>query len=128
MLFNSLHFILFLPVVILLFYLTPGKLRWMLLLGASCYFYMAFVPAYILILFFIILLDFWVGIKLENSESQKTRKLILTLSLIANISLLAFFKYFNFIFIQFIITFFFLIIQYNFLIYINLIALIYLSY
>lgn len=97
MLFNSLHFILFLPVVILLFYLTPGKYRWLLLLGASCYFYMAFVPAYILILFFIILLDYWVGIKLENTKNQKTRKLILTLSLIANISLLAFFKYFNFL-------------------------------
>jgi len=97
MLFNSLHFLLFIPFVIILFYLIPGKSRWILLLGASCYFYMAFVPAYILILFFIILLDFWVGIKLENTENKKTRKLILTLSLIANISLLAFFKYFNFL-------------------------------
>lgn len=97
MLFNSLHFILFLPVVIFLFYIFPKKIRWGLLLIASCYFYMAFVPAYILILFFIILLDFFVGIFLEKIKTQKKRKLLLVFSLIANIGLLAFYKYFNFI-------------------------------
>lgn len=97
MLFNSLHFIIFLPLVIVLFYVLPGRYRWAGLLVASCYFYMAFVPMYILILFFIILLDFGVGIWLENTTNRFKKKWILILSLSANIGLLAFFKYFNFL-------------------------------
>ena len=67
-----------------------------MLLLASCYFYMVLVPSYILILFFLILVDYVAGIYIERAEGKK-RKLILVLSLIANIGMLAFFKYFNFI-------------------------------
>jgi alginate O-acetyltransferase complex protein AlgI len=62
---------------------------------SSCYFYMAFVPAYILILGFTIVIDYFAGIWIENSKGSN-RKLFLILSLIANIGVLAFFKYFNF--------------------------------
>lgn len=96
MLFNSLHFLLFLPVVVAIYYLLPMRYRWMLIFVASCYFYMAFVPAYILILFFIILVDYVSAILIERSEGKK-RKLFLIGSLLANILLLCFFKYFNFI-------------------------------
>lgn len=58
---------------------------------------MAFVPIYILILFGIILIDFTSGILIENSNSKSRKKLILTLSVLSNLVLLAFFKYFNFI-------------------------------
>ncbi len=97
MLFNSLHFFYFLPIVFILYYFIPQKYSCVLIFIASCYFYMAFVPKYILILFLIILIDYFSGIKIENSKSKKNKQIILTISLICNIALLAFFKYFNFI-------------------------------
>lgn len=96
MLFNSLPFLIFLPVVVLLYYLLPQRFRWILIFVASSYFYMAFVPKYILILFFIILVDYFSGIAIEGAKGRR-RKLFLALSLIANILLLSFFKYFNFL-------------------------------
>lgn len=95
MLFNSIHFLFFLPVVIFLYYVLPHRFRWMLIFAASCYFYMALVPAYILILFFIILLDYFSAILIEKRQGR-SRKMILAISICANIGLLAFFKYFNF--------------------------------
>ena len=96
MLFTSLQFVLFFIVVTILFYLLPHKYRWMLLLLASCYFYMAFVPVYILILGFTIIIDYFAGINIEKSVGHK-RKALLIISLIANIGVLCFFKYYNFI-------------------------------
>ena len=96
MLFNSLHFILFLPIVVMLYYLLAPKYRWMLIFVASCYFYMAFVPAYILILFFVIGIDYFSGLLIEGSEGKR-RKLYVIVSLLSNILLLAFFKYFSFL-------------------------------
>src|SRR5689334_6986171 len=95
MLFNSLHFLFFLPVVVALYYLIPIKFRWILIFFASCYFYMAFVPKYILILFLIILIDYYSGRAIENSQGKR-RKAWLIASLASNILLLGFFKYFNF--------------------------------
>lgn len=57
---------------------------------------MAFVPIYILILGFTIVVDYFAGILIENAQGKK-RKLFLSLSLIANIAVLAIFKYYNFI-------------------------------
>ncbi|MBN8692495.1 MAG: MBOAT family protein [Bacteroidetes bacterium] len=97
MLFNSLEFLLFFPLVTFLFYVIPHKYRWMLLLLASCYFYMYFKPVYILILLFTIIIDYFAGIYIERAKSQKQRKLLLVLSIISNIGILVFFKYFNFL-------------------------------
>jgi alginate O-acetyltransferase complex protein AlgI len=96
MLFNSIHFFLFFIIVTPLYFLLPHKFRWMLLLGASCYFYMAFVPVYILILGFTIVIDYFAGILLESTEGKK-RKYWLIASLIANIGVLTIFKYYNFL-------------------------------
>ncbi|MCC6370357.1 MAG: MBOAT family protein, partial [Bacteroidia bacterium] len=95
MLFNSLHFLLFLPVVVALYYLLPHKFRWLLIFVASCYFYMSFVPKYILILFAIILIDYTAAIAIEKA-GDKRKLLYLILSLSANLLLLGFFKYFHF--------------------------------
>ena len=95
MLFNSLHFLFFLPVVVILYYLLSYKYRWILIFIASCYFYMALIPSYILVLFFLIGVDYIAAIKIEQLKG-KSRKAVLVASLIANIGLLAFFKYFNF--------------------------------
>ncbi|MBC8035160.1 MAG: MBOAT family protein [Chitinophagaceae bacterium] len=96
MLFNSFSFLIFLPLVCILYYMLPHKFRWLLLLLSSCYFYMAFVPLYILILGFTIVVDYFAGIYIENSTGKR-RKAFLVCSLIANIGVLAVFKYFNFI-------------------------------
>ena len=66
------------------------------MLISSCYFYMAFIPIYILILGFTITIDYFAGIFLENAEGRR-RKLFIIVSLCANIGVLAVFKYYNFI-------------------------------
>lgn len=66
------------------------------MLASSCYFYMAFVPIYILILGFTIVIDYFAGIFIEKSVGKR-RKLLLVCSLVANIGILAVFKYYNFI-------------------------------
>lgn len=95
MLFNSFEFFIFFPVVTVFYFLIPHRFRWAWLLAASCYFYMAFIPAYILVLFFIILIDYFAGLYIEKSTGKK-RKLFLLISIFGNIGLLAFFKYYGF--------------------------------
>jgi alginate O-acetyltransferase complex protein AlgI len=95
MLFNSIQFAFFFPAVTLLYFLLPQKARTPLLLVASCAFYMAFVPKYILILALLILVDYTAGILIENAHGHR-RKVFLIVSLCANIGMLGFFKYFNF--------------------------------
>jgi D-alanyl-lipoteichoic acid acyltransferase DltB (MBOAT superfamily) len=96
MLFNSIEFLVFFPIVTIGYFLLPHKFRWLWLLVASCYFYMAFVPIYMVILGFTIIVDYYAGIFIEQSEGSR-RKWFLVMSLIANIGVLAVFKYYNFI-------------------------------
>lgn len=96
MLFNSFHFIFFFLVVTSLYFTIPHKWRWLLLLTSSCYFYMAFVPIYILILGVTIVVDYFAGLYIDSTQGRK-RKMFLVLSLIANIAVLCVFKYFNFL-------------------------------
>lgn len=95
MLFNSLQFLVFFPVVTLIYFLLPHGWRWLHLLIASCIFYMYFIPIYILILIFTIIIDYIAGIMIENA-SGKRRKAFLVMSIVANVGVLAIFKYYNF--------------------------------
>jgi len=95
MLFNSFDFLVFFPLVTLLYFLLPHKFRWALLLIASCTFYMFFIPVYILILAVTILIDYFAGMYIEKSEGKK-RKLYLIISIISTCLVLFIFKYFNF--------------------------------
>ena len=97
MLFNSYEFLYFFLAVTSLYFLLPHKLRWMLLLAASCFFYMFFKPEYILILAFTIIIDYYAGIYIEKQTEKSKKKRYLIFSLIANIGVLAIFKYYNFI-------------------------------
>lgn len=97
MLFNSVYFLYFFIIVTGLYFLLPYKTRWMLLLSASCFFYMFFKPEYILILAFTILIDYYAGILIEKETKKKEKKKYLIISLVANIGVLAFFKYYNFL-------------------------------
>ena len=95
MLFNSFDFLVFFPLVTLLYFLIPHKFRWALLLIASCFFYMFFIPVYILILLVTILICYFAGMLIEKSEGKK-RKLYLVISIISTCVVLFVFKYFNF--------------------------------
>lgn len=95
MLFNSLEFLIFFPSVLLLYFLLPHAYRWILLLGASCLFYMFFIPKYILILFVTIIIDYFAGIYIARSEGRK-KKVWLIASIISTCVVLIVFKYFNF--------------------------------
>lgn len=95
MLFNSLLFLFFFSIVTSCYYLLPPKIRWIWLLAASCYFYMYFRPQYILIIFFTIIVDYIAGLLIENTTGKK-RKLFLLISIIVNVGVLAFYKYFDF--------------------------------
>ena len=96
MLFNSLQFAVFFVVVTSLFFALPHRFRGALLLAASVYFYMAFVPVYILILIGTILVDYAAGFLIDRSQGR-ARKSWLIVSIVANVGVLAFFKYFNFV-------------------------------
>ena len=95
MLFNSVSFLIFFPIVTFLYFALPHRARWFLLLIASCIFYMAFVPIYILALGFTIIVDYCAGLLMSGATGIK-RKVYLVASIIVNVGLLAFFKYFNF--------------------------------
>ncbi len=95
MLFNSFQFLVFFTIVTTLYFVLPHKYRWFQLLVASCVFYMAAIPVYILILFFTIVVDYFAGILIENADEDR-KKPFLIMSLVANIGILAFFKYYNF--------------------------------
>ncbi len=96
MLFNSFEFILFFPIVTFLFFVFPYKYRWMLLLTSSCIFYAFFKWEYIFILLFTIIIDYYAGIWIHKTQGVK-RKWALATSLVANIGVLALFKYYYFI-------------------------------
>ncbi len=96
MLFNSLAFVWFFAFVTALFFILPHKYRWLLLLLSSCYFYMDFLPIYILVLAFTIVIDYYAGLLIERSSGTR-RKWYLRMSIFANIGILGFFKYFNFV-------------------------------
>jgi alginate O-acetyltransferase complex protein AlgI len=97
MLFNSVEFLIFFVLSTVLFFMIPHRFRWFLLLFASCLFYMFFKPEYILILAFTIAIDYYAGLKIDSAVDHAVRKKYLVLSLIANIGILAVFKYYNFI-------------------------------
>ncbi len=96
MLFNSTDFLFFFIVVSTTFFLIPHKFRWVLLLGASSYFYMYFKPIYIVILAFTIVIDYFAGILIENENNLKRKKIFLIASIVSNLGVLAIFKYYNF--------------------------------
>src|SRR5688572_6505375 len=95
MLFNSLEFAIFFPIVVCLYFWLPQNARTVFLLIASCVFYMAFIPAYLLILAITILVDYAAGIRIEKATGT-TRRAWLVTSIVATCAVLFVFKYFYF--------------------------------
>lgn len=96
MLFNSLNFLVFFVVVTALYFVLPQRLRWVLLLAASCVFYMFFIPVYILILLGTIVVDYYAGIWIEDSKDPSQKRRYLWMSIVSVCAVLFAFKYFNF--------------------------------
>jgi len=97
MLYNSLQFFFFYIIVTIAYWNLPNKYRWQLLLLSSCYFYMVYIPKYILVLGCTILIDYISGIYIEKISNKHVKKSLLIVSLLSNIGILLFFKYFNFL-------------------------------
>ena len=94
MLFNSIEFLIFFPVVIAVYFLLPYKLRRYFLLAASCFFYMSFIPKYILILLFTTIVDYTGARLIEKfRDRKKLSKTFFIIALTCNIGLLVWFKY-----------------------------------
>jgi alginate O-acetyltransferase complex protein AlgI len=96
-LFNSFQFIFFYIFVLAVFSMLRGTPRKIFVLIASYYFYMCWSTRYIWVIWGITILDYFAGLQIERSETQARRRLYLGLSIAANIGLLFFFKYYNFL-------------------------------
>ena len=98
MLFNSISFAIFLPIVFTLYWLLRKNLKFqnILLLVASYYFYGCWDWRFMFLLGFSTFLDYYSGIKIEEATSQNLKKIWLTISIGINLGFLGFFKYYNF--------------------------------
>jgi alginate O-acetyltransferase complex protein AlgI len=96
--FTTLPFLVFLAVVFLVYWGLPRH-RWRMvwLLGASCLFYISWHPWLILLIVASASIDYLVALRLPELSSVRQRRLLLVLSIGANLGLLAFFKYTNFL-------------------------------
>jgi alginate O-acetyltransferase complex protein AlgI len=97
MVFNSLEFLLFFPLVVMGYYLLPHRYRWMLLLAGSYYFYMCWKLEYVFLILISTAVDYIAGLRMEHHRgNKKAMTTWLVLSLVINLGLLFAFKYFNF--------------------------------
>ncbi|MHA3788827.1 MBOAT family O-acyltransferase [Flavobacterium hauense] len=99
MLFNSIQFAFFLPIVFLLYWwIGPKNLRKqnILLFAASYFFYACWDWRFLFLLMFSTLLDYYTGLKMEDAKSQKIKKIWFWISICINLGFLGTFKYYNF--------------------------------
>lgn len=93
--FNSLQYVLFLPVTVALYFILPKKIKNPMLLLASYFFYMCWEPVYALLMLFSTAATYLCSILIDKKALGK-RKLWLVLCLTVNLAILFFFKYYNF--------------------------------
>ena len=97
MTFNSLPFLIFYPVVLLLYFVLPKRARLPLLLAASYFFYMYYQPSLIVLILATTLVSWLAALGISRTENKYVRRLLLSLSLIVCLGTLFFYKYFNFL-------------------------------
>ena len=96
MLFNSIQFLIFFPLVVTIYFVIPNRYRWILLLGASYYFYMSWKPEYLVLILVSTLVDYYAGLQMGKTDDKSKLRKFLILSLCSNLGILFAFKYFNF--------------------------------
>ena len=97
MTFNSWEFLLFYPIVALLYFVLPKKLKWPMLLIASYYFYMCYQPELVFLIFGTTLISWIASNAIERTEDQDTKRVWLAITLAVCLGVLFFYKYFNFL-------------------------------
>jgi D-alanyl-lipoteichoic acid acyltransferase DltB (MBOAT superfamily) len=95
MLFTTFSFVVFLPVVLLLFYVLPRPARRYLLLAASLFFYMMWRAKFVILILGLITVDYFAALWISRRHGARRRAALL-LSLTANVGMLGWFKYANF--------------------------------
>lgn len=100
MFFTSFDFFVFFPCVVILFYIIPHRFRWVLLLLSSSLFYLVFSWHYLLLLYGVILVNYLIGKKILSRDGRLNRLLYIS-GILFNILVLCFFKYFNYLEIDF---------------------------
>jgi alginate O-acetyltransferase complex protein AlgI len=108
MLFNSIDFAIFLPIVFFLYWFVANKnlkLQNFLIVAASYLFYGWWDWRFLSLILFSTVIDYTVGRKLRVEENQNTRKILLWTSILVNLGFLGFFKYYNFFLDNFITAF-----------------------
>ncbi len=95
MLFNSLTFLYFFPLVVGFYFLLPHRFRWALLLASSYYFYMCWRAEYVLLILFSTMVDYFTAQMMYKTAVQGARRFWLSISIITNMGILFGFKYFN---------------------------------
>ena len=95
--FNSLQFLLFLAIVLLLYWLLPHKFRWALLLVASYYFYMSWNPQLVFLILGTTAVSYGAGIAISRTQKKGWRRFWLVTALVVCLGVLVFFKYFDFL-------------------------------
>ena len=99
MLFNTIGFAIFLPIVFALYWLTDKrglKIQNLLLLVASYYFYACWDYRFLFLLVFSTFLDYYTGLKMDDAKNQGQRRFWFWLSVVVNVGFLGIFKYYNF--------------------------------
>ena len=96
MIFTSIEYLFFLPFAFVFFWTIPSRYRWIFLLIISYVFYMFWKAEYVLIMLVLTIVDFFAGLKIAGATSMHSRRLWLAGSLVANLAMLFFFKYYNF--------------------------------
>lgn len=98
MLFNTLEYLIFFVVVLIVSWALAGhrKIRLWFILGASLYFYVANNHWQVLLILFTTTVDYFICLQMARLENERQRKLLLTLSVVSNLGLLAYFKYIDF--------------------------------
>ena len=108
MLFNSVDFAIFLPIVFILYWFVTNKnlkLQNFLIVAASYFFYACWDWRFLSLITFSIVVDYFMGILLGKEKNQRKRKILLWVSIIVNLGFLGFFKYYNFFVDNFIAAF-----------------------
>ncbi len=97
MTFNSWEFLLFYPIVLLLYFVLPKKAKWPMLLIASYYFYMCYQAELVFLIFGTTLVSWIASRVIEGRKNSLVRKLCLAVTLVICLGVLFFYKYFNFL-------------------------------
>lgn len=97
MLFTSLQFLCFFIVVLVIFFITPQKFKWIILLLASGYFYSILKLEYLLFLYIPVLIVFFISKRLFSIESDRARKFLFSIGIFSTVLLLFIFKYLDLI-------------------------------